>query len=247
MLVLIPPSETKRSGGGFVRLDWAALSYPELNTRRRPLAKALVRISKHTDTAMAALKLGRTQAAEIERNRQLLSSAAMPALDRYTGVLFDALDAATLSPAERAFAGDSLIVHSALFGPLGALNPIPAYRLSHDSRIPDHALKQHWGTAIADVFAATDGLILDCRSQGYVALGRAPVRPNSVFLHVVTLGSDGHTRALNHFNKTAKGLLTRALLQNGAHFETVAELCGWATSAGFDLRHTAADAVTLVV
>lgn len=247
MLVLIPPSETKRSGGGFVRLDWAALSYPKLATRRRSLATALVRISQDTDTAMAALKLGRTQAAEIERNRHLLSSAAMPALDRYTGVLFDALDAASLTPTERSFAAESLVVHSALFGPLGALDPIPAYRLSHDSRIPDHALKQHWGTAIADVFAASTGLILDCRSQGYVALGRAPVRSNSVFLHVVTLGSDGHIRALNHFNKTAKGLLTRALLQNSAHFDTVTELCDWAATAGFDLRHTAADSVTLVV
>ncbi|MFO7690376.1 MAG: peroxide stress protein YaaA [Cryobacterium sp.] len=247
MLVLIPPSETKRSGGGSACLDWTALSYRQLNTRRQALAQSLVQVCGDTDSAMAALKLGRTQAGEIERNRQLFTSAGMPAIDRYTGVLFDALDAETLSTVARSFAAESLVVHSALFGLLGALDPIPAYRLSHDSRLPDHALKPHWGPAITDVLAATSGLILDFRSQGYVALGRAPERPDSVFLHVVTLASDGRARALNHFNKTAKGRLARELMKHGEHFTAAADLLDWAATAGFDLRQSAPHTLTLVV
>ena len=236
MLILIPPSETKRSGGGFLCLDWAALRYPALNTRRRALARAVVKLSKHPDAAMAALKLGRTQTAEIERNRSLLTSAAMAAIDRYTGVLYDALDSDSFSPSARAFAGEHLVVHSALFGPLGALDPIPAYRLSHDSRVPEHPLKAHWTVAVTKALGAADGLVLDLRSEGYVSLGAAPRGPESFFLRVVTVTADGHTRAINHFNKKWKGLFTRALLEHGVDFVTVDELLAWAPAAGFTLR-----------
>ena len=60
----------------------------------------------------------------------------MPAIDRYTGVLFDALDAPSLDADAREFARETVVVHSALFGLVGALDEIPAYRLSHDSRLP---------------------------------------------------------------------------------------------------------------
>ncbi|MFC5929066.1 peroxide stress protein YaaA [Cryobacterium melibiosiphilum] len=247
MLVLIPPSETKRSGGGFLCLDWAALSYPTLTTRRRSLARALVKLSKQPESAMAALKLGRTQGAEVERNRLLLTSPAMAAMDRYTGVLYDALETDSLSPAARVFAGDHLVVHSALFGPLGALDAIPAYRLSHDSRVPEHPLKAHWTVATTKVLSAVPGLVLDLRSEGYVSLGAAPVRSDSVFLRVVTVGTDGHARAINHFNKKWKGLFTRALLEHGEDFATVDDLLAWAPTAGFTLRPGAAGTLLLVV
>ena len=90
---------------------------------------------------MRALKLEPRQAAEVERNRRLRDAPTMPAIDRYTGVLFDALDASTLSTEARAFAATTVVVHSALFGLVGALDPIPAYRLSHDSRVPGVRLR----------------------------------------------------------------------------------------------------------
>ena len=236
MLILIPPSETKRSGGGFLCLDWAGLRYPSLTTRRRALARALVKLSQHPDAAMAALKLGRTQTAEIERNRLLLTSPGMAAIDRYTGVLYDALDADSLSAAARAFAADHLVVHSALFGPLGALDPIPAYRLSHDSRVPGHPLKAHWTVSVTKALRSADGLVLDLRSEGYASLGAAPAGPHSYFLRVVTVTADGHTRAMNHFNKKWKGLFTRALLEHVEDFATIDDLLVWAPGAGFTVR-----------
>lgn len=236
MLILIPPSETKRSGGGFLCLDWASLRYPSLTTRRRVLAHALVKLSQHHDAAMAALKLGRTQTAEVERNRLLLTSPAMAAVDRYTGVLYDALDADSLSTAARAFAADHLVVHSALFGPLGALDLIPAYRLSHDSRVPDHSLKSHWTVSVTEALRSADGLVLDLRSEGYASLGAAPAGLQSYFLRVVTVTADGHTRAMNHFNKKWKGLFTRGLLEHAEDFATIDDLLAWAPGAGFNLR-----------
>jgi len=246
MLVLLPPSETKRSGGEAVPLDWPALAFPPLTAARRSLARALVLLSKNPDAAMAALKLGRTQTAEIERNRSLLTSLTMPAVDRYTGVIFDALDAGTLTRQQRVFAAQHVLVHSALFGPIGALDPIPAYRISHDSRLPGLALKKHWAAPVASVLEDAPGLLLDLRSEAYVALGAAPRRAESVYLRVVT-EVNGGTRALNHFNKKSKGEFVRALVQNAVDFHNTTELIDWARSVRIILRPGAVGELELVV
>lgn len=247
MLILLPPSETKRDGGEGEPLDITALSYPSLNSQRRVLVRALRTLARDPDATMAALKLGRTQAAEVQRNRALATSPTMPALDRYTGVLYDALDAPTLDSAAREFAGRHLVVHSALFGPVGALDLVPAYRLSHDSRLPGHPLKKHWGDGVTKALTAADGLVLDLRSEAYVALGAAPARAESLFLRVVTEAPGGQKRALNHFNKKSKGELARAILQHGREFDTVGDLLDWAPSAGFRLHPGAPGELELVV
>jgi len=52
----------------------------------------------------------------VVRNAQLLTSPTLPALERYTGVLYDALDVGTLTRAQRRRADARLAVGSALFG-----------------------------------------------------------------------------------------------------------------------------------
>jgi len=247
LIILLPPSETKRLGGTGEPLDLHNLTYPSLHSSRRVLVRALVGLAKHPDDMIAALKLGRTQLAEVVRNRELAGSPTMPVLDRYTGVLYDALDAATLTPAARLWAGEHVRVQSALFGPIGALDLIPAYRLSYDSRLPNLSLKKHWSGPVEKALRDSDGLLLDLRSAGYAALGPVPVRPNSLYLRVVTQASDGRTRALNHFNKTAKGAFSRALIEHGESFDGVDGLLDWAESAGFTLRRGAAGELDLVV
>ena len=224
-----------------------SLAFPGLTERRRVLAGALAALSADQDATVRALKLGRTQLAEIDRNAALLSSPTTPVIDRYTGVLYDALDAQTLSPSARAFAGRHLLVHSALLGPVGGLDLVPAYRLSHDSRLPGLVLKKHWATDVSAALENSPGLLLDLRSEGYVSLGPAAAHPQRFFLGVVTESADGHIRALNHFNKKAKGVLTRALLQNGEDFDTVDRLLDWAPTAGLTLRPGTAGELQLVV
>lgn len=247
MLILLPPSETKRDGGlEGSRLDLTGLSFPELNAARRRAMSALGEVSSELAAAMTALKLGPTQAPEAERNRHLRRSPVLPSIDRYDGVLYDALDAPGLPADARVFANDHLAISSALFGLTRALDPIPAYRLSADSRLPGLRLKAHWAAAVSHSIAQEHGLILDLRSEAYAALGPAPQRADSVFVRVVT-EQGGRRRALNHFNKSGKGTLTRALLLAGADLPNVAALLEWAPTAGLRLEPGAAGELDLVV
>lgn len=233
MLVLLPPSETKRDGGTSGALDLAALAWPALTPTREAVLTDLVTLAADRDGMMRALKLGPRLSAEVDRNAAVRDSPTMPALDRYTGVLYDALDAGSLDRAAREFAASAVAVHSAAFGLVGGLDPIPAYRLSHDSRLPGARLKARWRTAVARELEAHDGLIVDLRSEGYVELGPAPRRADSVFVRVVADDGSGRRRALNHFNKQAKGRFTRTLLETRPTLATTGDLVDWAASAGF--------------
>ncbi len=241
MILLLPPSETKRDGGDTTRiLDLSKLSFQELSRCRRQTLAALATVSRSVKTANAALKLGPQQAHEIERNRSIRRSPIMPAIDRYTGVLFDALEADSLGDEARRFAGQSVVVHSALFGLLGANDLIPAYRLSHDSRLPGLSLRTHWRDATAQALAAREDFVIDLRSEAYAALGPRP--EHSIYIRVVTETTDGARLAISHFNKKAKGEFTRAILSAGIVHTSANSLVEWARAHGVRLEPSAGSA-----
>ncbi|MGN6187285.1 MAG: YaaA family protein [Conexibacter sp.] len=225
--MLLPPSETKAEGGSGV-LDPAGLGFPSLRGRRRTVAAALKRLP--LQQAPAVLKLGSRNAHEARWNRELTTGPVRPAVERYTGVLYDGLGASTLSPAARAWVDAHVAIASALFGLLRASDPIPLYRLSGSTALPGLPLKAHWREAVSAALAATGEWVLDARSEAYVALGPAPA--GSAFLHVET--PEG--RALNHFNKHAKGELVRRLAETGAAVGARADLLAWAADAGVALE-----------
>lgn len=246
MQLLLPPSETKRDGGAEgSALDLDLLGFPGLTAPRRRMLAAVRLLAQNRKTMAAALKLGPTQLFEVDRNRVLRHSETMPAIERYTGVLYDALDAVSLSPCARGFAAAHVTIQSALFGLVRADDPIPAYRLSHDSRLPGLPLGASWRGAIARELDALPGLVLDLRSEAYVALGPAPRR--AWFLRVVTEAADGTQRALNHFNKKGKGEFTRALLEAAIDHDTVDSLLDWAAASGIGLSRGDARELFLVV
>ncbi|MEO6826620.1 MAG: peroxide stress protein YaaA [Microbacteriaceae bacterium] len=248
MLILLPPSETKRHGGRSGRaLQLDSLRYPALLPLRVEAVAAVETLAGDPAATMAALKLSRRQADEVTRNREISSSPTLPAIDRYSGVLYEALDAASLTSRQRSFAHRHVVIHSALLGPVAALDEIPAYRLSASSRLPGFALRRHWSAAVTAQLADATGVLLDLRSEGYVALGPLPTRRHTRYVHVVSEGPDGRRRALNHFNKHAKGEFARAMIQAGRSFRTIAELISWSGSAGFDLSESAPGELELCI
>ena len=246
MLLVLPPSETKRDGGAddsALALD--ALGFPQLTPQRRTVIAAVRTLSRSVRASMDALGLGPTQRFEVDRNRTLTTSPTLPALDRYTGVLYDGLDVSSLSAADRAFAGEHLAIHSALFGLVRAGDPIPAYRLSHDSRLAALSLRRHWRDAITTTIADQPGLVLDLRSESYASLGPTPA--TATYLRVVSEVAGGRRVALSHFNKKGKGEFARAVIDSGIDHDSLDGLLEWAAGAGIRLERGAPGILDLIV
>jgi cytoplasmic iron level regulating protein YaaA (DUF328/UPF0246 family) len=245
VLVLLPPSETKHSGGEGAPLDLDALTAPELTPVRTHLTHALVRLAADPPAARAALGLSPTQDDEIGRNAELWTAPTVPAIQRYTGVLYDALDIRSLSRAQRARADRRLAVGSALFGLVRAADPIPAYRLSAGSTLPGvPGLRAVWRPALSPVLATLDELVVDLRSGSYAAL--APVA-GAVTVQVLSERPDGTRAVVSHFNKAHKGRLARLLATTTAEPADVVRLRSLLRRAGLHVEHDGGTGLTLVV
>jgi hypothetical protein len=245
VLVLLPPSETKSPGGDGAPLDLAALGAPELTPVRERLIDALVGLAADPPAARAALGLSPGQDAELDRNAVLRTSPTEPAVERYTGVLYDALAVRTLTRAQRARAARRLAVASALFGLVRADDPIPAYRLSAGCTLPGlPPLRALWRPALAPVLAGAGELVVDLRSGAYRAL--APV-PGAVTVDVVSERADGSRAVVSHANKAHRGLVARLLATTSAEPDGVVRVRALLRRAGLSVEHGGGTALTLVL
>ena len=249
MLILLPPSETKVSGGDEgSHLNLGSLSFSVQASTRQHLVDAVVALSVDHAASLRALKLGPKGLAEVERNRELWSAPVMPALSRYTGVLYDALDFDTLDDASKRRALSSVAIFSALFGLIRASDKIPAYRLSWDSALPSGKPGSVWGPLATDLWASVGDFVLDLRSEGYRSLGPLP-EGAGVFVSLVKPGPGGARGAIGHHNKGTKGRLVRDLVESGADITSVADLCQWGRSNGhnFDEASAGSGFIELIV
>jgi cytoplasmic iron level regulating protein YaaA (DUF328/UPF0246 family) len=244
VFILLPPSETKAAGGDAPPVDLDALLFPTLRSTRARLLTALARLSAQLPAARAALGVGATKDAEIAGNVQVAAAPTMPALHRYTGVLYEALDAPRMTAAERARADARLLITSALFGMLRAADAIPAYRLSASSRLPGTGtVAGVWRAPLTPLLAGLHGLVVDLRSGAYAAF--APV-PGAITVRVVSVRPDGSRTVVSHFNKATKGRLAGLLATNRAEPQGIADVARVARRAGMTVQRIGPAALQIV-
>ena len=232
MLILLPPSETKRSGGVGISIDKAAIIWAALDPARDVLLKKLATLSKSKARTVKALKLGKNPDTDIASLKELLTAPTMPAVERYAGTRYDALGYQSLSAKGKERAKENLFIQSALFGLLPATEQIPYYRLSATSSLPGIDLKKHWIKAHVAVWPRMQGPILDLRSKSYAALNPIPDREH----YTVEVLDETSGKALNHFNKKAKGAFVRVALEHV--LETVDQIPQIAKLAGLSARQS---------
>ena len=247
MLILLPPSEGKDVPLRGRSLDLADLSFPDLTTARERIVDALVDVcSGDPDVAVRTLGVGPTQADLVRLNARLRDAPTARADRVYTGVLYDALSAATLSAAAKRRLGSRVAVTSSLFGLVRAGDRISAYRLSGDTVLPGLGpVAAVWREALgpAATGAMGDGLLVDLRSTMYAAFWRPPAELAARVATVRVLHeSNGKRQVVSHFNKATKGRIVRAVLEDGGNPRTPGALAdllvalGWKVEVGTPTR-----------
>ncbi len=206
MLILLPPSESKWGRARGRPVDPSRLAFPDLAPMRERVADALATVSARDD-AHAVLGVSPRLRDEIDRNLDLATAPATPVADVYTGVLYDALDPASLDPAARRRAARRLLVVSALFGAVRWTDRIVPYRLAMDVDLPGIGpLAAAWRPHLEAVLPAAvgRGCIVDCRSTPYVAAWRPQGELADRWVHVRVPGA-------SHGAKHTRGLVARHL------------------------------------
>ena len=239
MRILLPPSEGKTAPARGRPVALTRLSAPGLRAERETVISAIARLcSGPTGPARSALGLGPRQDSEIIRNTRLRQAPAAPAIDVYTGVLFDALDVTTLTSSARARLAETTRVQSALFGVVAADDAIPAYRLSADSTLPPLGVMSRWWAprlrdAMTDILS--DQPVLDLRSGAYRGFWTPETADYERIAVARVLSEDrrGRRTVISHHNKATKGLLVRALVTSRRRPRTIQAIADVLGDAGF--------------
>jgi hypothetical protein len=187
MLILLPPSEGKNQPAGKKQLSLSKLAFAsELGGVRSRLA-----------------------------TKALAAAPTAKAMDVYSGVLYQALDWHSLSPAAKARGEKSLLIVSAVFGVVRPSDLIPNYKAKIKS--------SDWKAALKPALdgLATD-LIVDCRSSTYAGVWQPPI-DKTVAVRVFKK-EHGKLSVITHLSKKYRGELTRVLLKAGKSPTMPAEL-----------------------
>ena len=237
MLILLPPSEGKRGGGRGRPVDLERLSFPDLTPVRNHVLDAVIDLGRDPERAAAVLGLGPTQADELARNALLRSAPARLASQLYAGVLYEALDFETLTPAAKSMLRRTALIFSGLWGAVRFGDRIPAYRCSIGVVLPElGGLAAYWRARMSATLtaAAAGGLVVDLRSGAYAAMWTPPVNSATIrVLHERVVDGVPRRGVVSHFNKATKGRIVRDLAKAGARPKTVRQL----VSALRDLKY----------
>lgn len=170
MIILFAPSEGKRSGGNSSSLSSSSLIFPALYEKRLEVVSKYETVVQRGDYGSLKELFGIKDEKEYDRYKISFDNApTMKAIERYDGVAYDYLAYSTLDASQQAYIDRNVILFSNLFGPIGAGDFIPDYKLKQGSMIesmaPEKFYKKHF-TDLLDEWIGEDE-VLDLRAGFY--------------------------------------------------------------------------------
>ncbi len=190
-IILIPPSEGKADGGDNKPLQSVS-----------GVAASLIEAIKEADpNKLYGLKEKALEKA-IAVNKDVLSSKTMPAIERYTGVVYDAIDYQTLK--NKSDFDERVLIVSGLFGFVGPADLIPNYRLKIDKLKAAKLWRSSNSEQLKDTF------VIDLLPQAHK---KAVKYENGIAVEFV-LKKAGKKMPAGHQGKHIKGRFVRWLIEN---------------------------------
>jgi cytoplasmic iron level regulating protein YaaA (DUF328/UPF0246 family) len=220
-LVLIPPSEGKAPGGRAAPWHSGERRTASLDDARRIVIAALAD-AMHGDLAARTKLLGVGADASERATRANLdvpTGPTLPAIERYDGVLYGALDHRTLTPTQRRRLHAQVLIFSGLWGAVAPDDPIPDYKCKMGAALaPLGKLSTWWRPRLAPLLHERSArrVVWDLLPNEHDAACTLSPQATLVvrvrFLDDVERNGVRSLVTVNHWNKLLKGSLVRHVL-----------------------------------
>ena len=203
MKILIPPSEGKS------KIKPQEVKFADTGFIFERSVKQVVRLLNLIDNEDLRSIYGTSQEkSELfhRQNEDIFKSRCAPAINRYTGVVYQHLEWESLTKEAKEYMEKNVFIFSGLFGMTTPLTLIPDYKLKMNVL----SLQYHWAPILTDALKNED-LIFDLLPQVY----RKAYVPNKNTIQIeFKVEGKGSTRSAGHFGKAVKGKFIRFLSLN---------------------------------
>ena len=203
MKILIPPSEGKS------KVKNTNLIFSNTNFKFDRHVNQVVRLLELIDDEDLRSVYGTSPEKALgfhRQNQDIYNSFCAPAIERYTGVVYEHIDWQTMSEKAKKYMEKYIFIFSGLFGIVTPLTPIPDYKLKMNVL----SLQHHWCPILTEALKK-ESQIIDLLPQVH----RKAYAPNKNVLPVdFLIINKGKKTAAGHFGKAVKGEFIRHMAEN---------------------------------
>ena len=204
MKILIPPSEGK------ARVKVTNTIFSDTNFKFERPVNQVVRLLELIDDEDLRSVYGTSPEKALgfhRQNQDIFNSPCAPAIERYTGVVYEHIEWATLSEKAKKYMENYVFIFSGLFGILTPMTPIPDYKLKMNVL----SLQHHWNPILSEALQ-DEKPIIDLLPQVH----RKAYNPNKKNVTPVDflIINKGKKTAAGHFGKAVKGEFIRHMSEN---------------------------------
>ena len=210
MKILLAPAETKISGGIKKPFSKDNFIFPELFDKREYIFNEYTQFVNNSNCDELKKWFGLKNEKEVQKYQEVLKNKpSLKAIQRYTGVVFDALDYDSLNAGAQKYCDENVYLFSNLFGPLRADDMIPDYRYKQGAKLININVENFYKDNFTKVLDDELGEeIIDIRA-GYYEKFYQIKKANVLTFKFI---KDG--KVVSHWAKHYRGKLLKVLAQN---------------------------------
>jgi len=207
--ILLAPAEIKLQGGDQSPFCKDNFSFQNLYKYRLEVINNYEEfLSMHTQDELSKW-FGIKKMDDVKKYSQsTLNKPTMKAIQRYTGVAFDALDYNSLNKDAQNYIDDSVVLFSNLFGAIKASDLIPDYKYKQGSKLPNIDVEKYYKSTlkiILDEYLGDE--VIDIRA-GYYDKYYKPIANTITYKFL----KDG--KVVSHWAKYYRGKLLKYIAKN---------------------------------
>jgi len=204
MKILIPPSEGK------ARTKGSKIKFSDTNFKFERHVNQVVRLLELIDDEDLRSVYGTSSEKALgfhRQNQDIFNSFCAPAIERYTGVVYEHINWPTLSEKSKKYMEKHTFIFSGLFGMLTPMTLIPDYKLKMNVL----SLQHHWNPILTEALN-NEKSIIDLLPQVH-RKAYTPNKKNVIPVDFLIINK-GKKTAAGHFGKAVKGEFIRHMAQN---------------------------------
>ena len=217
MKILLAPAEIKKEGGNNQLYCQDNFTFKDIFEKRDIVVKNYVEFIENSTVEELSKWFGLKNLKECEKySKSILEKHTRKAIQRYTGVAFDALDYDNLTKTEQNYCDENIVLFSNLFGILKADDLIPDYKYKQGAVLDNIDVIKHYKENIKTTLDNYLGdEVVDLRAGFYDKF----YKPSML---TITYKFLKNGKVVSHWAKHYRGLLVKELAK--ANIQSFAQL-----------------------